>query len=542
MNRILSAIFCTLLLILFKDTAAQDTTRKTIEITSSFKPSLRPAEKLRFQATPPQPDTTRPRLVYAVPVINVTPALTPATLTPPALPQMRDSSGAFTNYVKLGYGNLNTPFVDASFGIATPVSRLQVKIDHISSSGKIENQDYSQTSVKGFGGTTLSENILLDLHAGYAQNRYNLFGYDRNKFTFRKEQLQQHFSSFEAGGALRNETPTEFGITYRPEITMNIFSDNRKNTETRLLLRTPVEKIIGKSFRVKIGVEADLAKLSRHLSTSIQNSLVQVPVSLSIRKPTWLLQAGLIPSWNNNAFKLLPDIQFNLPVSGEKWMFQAGWMSYFKKGDYRKLAAINPFLQTPSSLQNTRTVERFVGFKGTIPDHLTYSARVGDVEFHQLPLFLNDTVSGKSFDVLFEQRIRALQFQGEIGYIKAERFTASARFNWYKFHGQKTAQRPWSLIPLEISGHIRWTILNDLVFTTDLFLWEGPLYFYRHTGISGRSPGAIDLNAGLQFSVTKNISLWSQFNNVLNSGYQRWNQYNNYGFNMVLGGIFRFGK
>ena len=40
--------------------------------------------------------------------------------------------------------------------------------------------------------------------------------------------------------------------------------------------------------------------------------------------------------------------------------------------------------------------------------------------------------------------------------------------------------------------------------------------------------------------VTKNINLWTQFNNVFNKEYQRWNQYPVYGFNFVGGVVFSF--
>ena len=47
---------------------AQDTTkRKTIEITSSFKPVLREAVKINFNAAPPAVDTSKPRLSYNIP-------------------------------------------------------------------------------------------------------------------------------------------------------------------------------------------------------------------------------------------------------------------------------------------------------------------------------------------------------------------------------------------------------------------------------------------------------------------------------------------
>jgi hypothetical protein len=264
-------------------------------------------------------------------------------------------------------------------------------------------------------------------------------------------------------------------------------------------------------------------------------------LALSFRTPNFRINAGMTPSWDNGFFKLLPNIFIDLPVAGEKWILQGGWISYFNKGTYQRLASINPYLAAPTALQNNRMIERYVGFKGTILDHFSYSAKVGYAELRNVPLFVNDTASGRSFNVIFEESLKAIQLQGEFGIVEAERFSLSARFNWYKFNDQRTEDRPWGLIPLEFSTNLRWNILKDLWLTSDFFLWDGPLYTNKK-GSTGRSPGAIDLNAGLEFKVTRNIFLWTQFNNVFNSSYQRWNQYDNYGFNMLIGGIYRFNQ
>jgi outer membrane receptor protein involved in Fe transport len=57
---------------------------------------------------------------------------------------------------------------------------------------------------------------------------------------------------------------------------------------------------------------------------------------------------------------------------------------------------------------------------------------------------------------------------------------------------------------------------------------------------AAKLPGATDLNAGLEFRITKNINLWTQFNNIFNKEYRRWNQYPVYGFNFVGGVVFSF--
>jgi hypothetical protein len=65
----------------FEKVQAQDTTRRqprTVEVTSTFKPVLKDAAKINFNATPPVADTSRPRLKYDVPNQNLLFAYQPA--------------------------------------------------------------------------------------------------------------------------------------------------------------------------------------------------------------------------------------------------------------------------------------------------------------------------------------------------------------------------------------------------------------------------------------------------------------------------------
>src|SRR5574338_705733 len=94
--------------------SAQDTTKsKEVNVTSQFKPTLKEAAKINFNATPPAADTSRPRLQYNIPNQNLALGFTPGSLKPLALEV--DSGGRWGNesYVKIGYGNFKTPFAQA---------------------------------------------------------------------------------------------------------------------------------------------------------------------------------------------------------------------------------------------------------------------------------------------------------------------------------------------------------------------------------------------------------------------------------------------
>src|SRR5690349_11068894 len=95
----------------FAAMAQRDTTKtKAVDITSSFKPSLKDAAKINLIASPPSADTSKPRLQYDIPNPNLLFAYQPGALKPLAL--QIDSIGKFdnSNYIKAGFGSLRTPF------------------------------------------------------------------------------------------------------------------------------------------------------------------------------------------------------------------------------------------------------------------------------------------------------------------------------------------------------------------------------------------------------------------------------------------------
>ena len=160
-------------------------------------------------------------------------------------------------------------------------------------------------------------------------------------------------------------------------------------------------------------------------------------------------------------------------------------------------------------------------------------------------MFVNDTTTGlggKSFVVVYEPRINALNLAGQIGYTVQEKFSFVTSWNFNQYTGLKVHKKAWGLIPLEMNMAMRVQVIKDLWLKADVFGWTGPQY-RKNDGIdNAKLKGALDLNAGLEFKITKALNLWAQFNNITNQEYQRWNQYRVYGFNFVGGVVFSFAQ
>ena len=130
--------------------AQRDTTKgKSVDIRSAFKPVLREAAKINFNAAPPTSDTARPRLQYDIPNQNLALGFQPGSLKPLAL--QIDSVGKWDNssYIKAGFGSLRTPYIQGGFSFGDGnTAGLNIYAKHVSSQGKKEYQDFSNTQFR----------------------------------------------------------------------------------------------------------------------------------------------------------------------------------------------------------------------------------------------------------------------------------------------------------------------------------------------------------------------------------------------------------
>ena len=535
-----------LLIVLGVTVQAQDTTKKrSVNITSTFKPVLKEAAKINFNANPPAADTSKPNLKYDIPDQNLLFNYQPGTLKPLAL--QIDSGGRWdnSNYIKAGFGSLKTPYIQTGFSFGDgKTGGLNIYAKHVSSEGARDFQKFNNTDIKLDGFFQTQKHIEWDASLETKQDGTYKYGYEPETLSFPRDSLKQNFQTYAGTLGFHNINTTPFGLSYSPLLKINVFTDNLKNTESNTVLDLPLQKTIGKVFGVNLGLNFDLTRLSPKGKSAINNTMYSIAPSILFKTPNINLQAGIRPSWDNKVFKMFPNIMADVGTEDSRFTFQAGWTGYVRKTTYQYLASQNPLLWLPSSFKNTWIEERYAGFKGSVGDHFSYSAKVGFNKLNNQPLFVNDTtpgLGGKSFVVVNEPQINVLTFGGEMGFTFQEKFSLTSSLNFDQYTGLKEHKATWDLLPVEFNTYLRLEAIKDLWFKTDLFAWSGPKYM-KQDGSVGELDGAFDLNAGLEFKITKYINLWTQFNNIFNKQYQRWNQYPVYGFNFTGGVVFSFNQ
>lgn len=526
----------------FEKVQAQDTTvrkPRTVQVTSTFKPVLKDAAKINFGATPPTADTAHPRLKYDVPNQNLLFAYQPGSLKPLAL--TIDSGGYFINhnYVKLGYGTLKTPYAEAGLSLGDGKNAgLAIYAKHISSQGKIKFQDFSNTALDATAFYKTAKNLEWSGRIGGEQEKYNKYGFEPKDLTFPEDSLAVKYSTVRGRISMRNINRTSLGISYAPALKVDVFNDGLSNSESNTNLLVPFQKTLGTDFAVNVTAEANLSTYKPEEKKTVTNNYFSVAPSVVYKTENLSINAGIKPSWDGGDFKMFPNVMAEFGTPDTRFSIQAGWIGYLRNSGFQYLANYNPYIWAPETVYNTRIEERYVGFKGSAGDHITFSAKAGFNKWNNVPLFVNDTASGKSFAVVRESQLKVFHIGSEIELTFGEKFSLLSSFTFNQYNTLHDNAKAWGLIPLEFKTALRLQVLKDLYVKSDLYAFDGPRFLDK-TG-SGNMKGAMDLNAGLEFGIVKNIKLWAQFNNIFNTTYQRWHQYPVYPFSFIGGVVFSF--
>lgn len=514
---------------------------RTVVVTSAFKPVLKQTSKINFTGVSPLPDSVRPVLEYDVPAQNLMFGYQSATLR--AIADNIDTAIQWhnDNYLKVGFGNYTTPLLQAglSFGNGTN-SAISLNGKYTSSNGP-GFMDFSKTDLGGTGiFTTKDQKNEWTANAAFNSSTQYQYGFSPDTLKFNKSDLKQSFTGFTGKVSLRNKMQNAAAVDYNPMVGVNIFTDNHNGRENTLMFDLPITKTVLKILSFNVGLHGNVTHYKSD-SGEIDNNLYYISPSIAFKTPNLSFVAGFTPSWDNSTFYWLPNFKADIKVTEEKFVLQGGWIGYFNKTNYQTLADINPWLQQPTFLKNTRIREQYAGFKGSAGSHITYNARISFLKMYDQPLFVNDTSTGKSFQVVNESEINDLRFHAELGYTVAEKFSLLAGVSYNRYSNLSNNDEAYGLLPLEINGSLRWQVVKDWWLKSDVFFWDGSQFRTKQLQSSKLDP-ALDLNAGVEFKILPQLNGFLQFNNVFNNKYQRWNQYQVLGFNMLGGVVYSFGQ
>ena len=518
-------------------------TAKVVTITSAFKPSLRPQSKINFLAATPFLDNSKVAMQYVIPSQNISFGYQAVAVTPLAYVPDSVMLSRRNHFIKVGLGNLNTIVAEAGFNIGDGVkNNTYIGAGYKKMKGPLFAQEFTDINFSINSAHQIGEAHDLSVKFTTASTTRYAYGFKPASIPYTKDNILNKYNSAGITVHLANKTDAFFGIHYTPTISFDYLQSGIDEREFETSIAAPVSKNLGTDFKISLQPTASFSNTilpTIPSNLTIVNNLFSMPSTFSWITNKFQVHLGAAPTINNGTYAVLPQVSGVAILPNNGLRIELGWAGHFEKNNLRSLVAINPWVRIPNNFSNTKITEQFLGVKLPIGNHFTYGARLSLLEYENQALFANAFTDGRLFKVLFEPTLRALQLQANVSYTLQDKLNILGGITYKKFSDLTVQKEAFGLLPLEFNGSLHWKFSDKLSITSTLYAWDGAQAMDAQMSIK-KLPAAADFSVGATYAVVKSAKFWLQLNNLLDNRYQRWNQYEVFGRNVVAGFVYSF--
>ncbi|GAA4335110.1 hypothetical protein GCM10023149_42880 [Mucilaginibacter gynuensis] len=522
-----------------------------IVVTTSYKPVLADAVKIRRNPDLEDKSPFKAPLSYTTLDKRLDKDNEIQQLEAMKRPPEQDSIPS-NNYAKVGLGSMKTTFAEGYFANGKDEA-LQVGgyVKHFAQKGSDFNkQNESRNELGVFGKTILAENTLRGT-INYKRRAVNFFGYNRDSALLDFNPLKQHFSTLSAEGELtKNYKDVENDFTYALKLNGYLFNNAYKAKENNVVISGFLNQTV-KQFYAGLAASLDLSTQKDSLY-SYNNSLVRLNPYIKFQGENYKIDAGvsIVKEFGvSSRFFLFPAAKLEFQVIPKYVRLFAEAKGDVNKASLRDFSETNPYIGENIAIKNS--VDQFdvsVGLKGTLAPGLGFKATFFRNSIKDMALFVNnfDRALGynNKFGVIYDDgRSRVSGFNGELDFKATDDLSIFGRVEFKDFKMASEAQA-WNMPKFKLTAGTVIRISNKVNINGSMLI-RGNTYDRFLTDATGaplaqQAPISIksfvDLNGGVEYKATKQLSVFVQVNNLLSNTNPTWLYYNNYGFN-IFGGV-----
>jgi hypothetical protein len=250
------------------------------------------------------------------------------------------------------------------------------------------------------------------------------------------------------------------------------------------------------------------------------------------------VKLGVNLTSNEDNFNFYPDLEVSaVVVPGVATAF-IGTDGTIQRNSLRTLADFNPWIKPRLRIRNSEYNRVFGGLSGTAYG-VGYRAEVSYKNVKNMALFLLDHSNElPKFDVLYDTTtVITIQGTVTVPLIKNLDVSGTVAQNIYSMENE---EKPWHLPSFTLNTAAIYTMPDQgLQVRADLFLQNGVPY-RTLDGTAENLNALFDLSLSGEYSLSDNIGIWLQLNNLANNKRQQFAQYPTIGINILGGASIRF--
>lgn len=456
----------------------------------------------------------------------------------------------YGSYLKLGIGNYLTPLAELSINKKRSKDySLGVYARHISSNGKVKLKN-DEKVFAGYGnneldlyGKRIYDNSVFSISTGINDQSIYYYGYDPaiGDTILEKENIKQNFLNLNVQLGYHSSYVDSGHLNYNIQVKYNYFADKFSYTENNVLAYGEFSVFRENTL---LGIDLSYNYINETgIVAARKNDIIQVSPWFKKKTGEWDLKGGLdilfdvVNDEISTHFYPHARLQFNVAEHIFNAYFSIS--GKLEVNNFQKIAWENPYIKSGLQVKNSNhKLNIYGGFIGNISTSLSYGLRVTYKLVDDMYFYMNDTSDnlGNQFYTEYDD-VQLTTVYGEIMTRPIDQLSLTISGSYYKYT-MASQERPWHKPAWDLTVSARYNLRDKILVNADI-IGSGKRYVksYDLFGANESSlNGIIDINFGMEYRYTKNLSAFLRFYNLTSSRYQKWNQYPGHGFT-IMGGI-----
>jgi hypothetical protein len=472
----------------------------------------------------------------------------------------------YKNYIAAGFGNYSAPYYETFLHQNTRFkNEFGLNAKYIASQNNITNSVLNSTfSNFNLGAFYKKQDRFFDWKVSFnsERNSYNWYGLPDiplNKETIDSIDEKQLHNYFDLVGEFNFEDSyLDWG-----KIKTSYFTDRFKSNELFVKLETKLKlplTIINSQLNdisVKSSVEFLKGEFKNGDVGSNRYSITTIDLNpqYKINYKKFILDAGMkfiasLDSKNsaNNIF-ILPNFSIQRPLIKNYLHLNVGFSGDLHSNTYKGFTEKNPYVSPTLFMTQTLEKSNFtIGFNGKIINDLSFQFRTSFKKEEDKPLFIRNVSSydgtnssilkgyeyGNSFMVYYDD-VKTTSIFSEIEYDYSKEITFSIQ-GVYNIYTLENSLKAWNLPNIEATFSAKYRNNNWFALSNIFYNSERQDLIYGVTNSSETLQSFVDINVNGGYHFNDKFTLFLKLNNLLNTNYQRFANFNTQGF-QALGGV-----
>ncbi|MCZ2444098.1 MAG: hypothetical protein LC101_10030 [Flavobacteriales bacterium] len=526
-----------------------------VNVFTGFEPRLAEVEKLSFQ--PSIQDTFRvvAEMAYSIHSTNAETSYTPDTISAARM-KTEPLAKLHRLYIKAGFGNYLTPFVDAYISnLRSKNNYYTFRYKHLSSQGNISHRgNPAMSDNEGYAAYShCFKTHTLQLNADYIRNVVRYYNYfPAIDSLINEDTARQRYSKFGFHGALfstyRNDS---IRLNHHVDIDFYNITDKWGAMENSIVVSADLNKFTDKFAREFFGGKTRLEYI-QYQNDSVPSShgfFADFTPYMRLGGKWWNIHLGVdlaLGVDDSTRFNVYPDVQVQFNVYRNYIMLYANLSGQYRRNSFYTLSRQNLFIMSNSKLSDfNEWIHVDGGVKGSFTKNLSYNLAASYSLIDNYAYFLNDTISfhQRGFRPVYD-KTGLVRIQGELAYNLSEKLWVAAKANYYFYFTDKL-RTPWHRPSVDVTLSGYYNLRDKIIIRADLY-FIGPQkaqrFLYDPANPNNKYefvqdiPSLFDISIGGEYRLTKMLSFWVNLNNMAAFRYQRWYGYPTQQFN-VMGGL-----